>query len=280
MIKLEQQEQCSIVTLTTHSINPLSALWQDELQQLLEQLEQLAASAQPGAVVQINFDASPPDYQLEQLAAMGRAQAGACMQLLASYQQLLRRLERLSLPVLAILQGQVLGHAWGLALACHRRYAIGAGQFGLPQATLGLLPCGGALVRSGRLLGLQRALALLLDGTALDNANALQLGLLHGSAADASALSAVLAAEAANAAPAHQAWDSARPAVPDGPLDSAAHQAFLQLAPARLRTRHPQDVPAELAILCALAEAMLVDFDTAVLIESRYFCQLAIAFQG
>jgi 3-hydroxyacyl-CoA dehydrogenase/enoyl-CoA hydratase/3-hydroxybutyryl-CoA epimerase len=55
---------------------------------------------------------------------------------------------------------------------------------------------------------------------------------------------------------------------------------LLQLAPARLRTRHAAPAPAEQAILCALAEGMLVDFDTAVLIESRYFCQSAIAFQA
>lgn len=280
MIKIQQQQQRCVVTLNTRSINPLSALWQDALQQLLEQLEQLSASAQTGAVVQINFDGSPPDYQLEQVAALGRAQASACMQRLASYQQLLRRLERLSIPVLAILRGQVLGHAWGLALACHRRYALGTGQFGLPQATLGLMPCGGALVRSGRLLGLQTALPLLLDGAALDNASALQLGLLHGAAADAPALSALLAAESAGATSPLQPWDSTRPALPGGALDSAANRAFLQLAPARLRTRHAQDVPAEQAILCALAEGLLVDFDTAVLIESRYFCQIAIAFQG
>ena len=280
MINIQQQEQCWIVTLNARSINPLSARWQEALQHLLEQLEQLAASAQTGAIVQIKFDASTPDYQLEQLAALGRAQAAACMQRLASYQQLLRRLERLSIPVLAILQGQVLGHAWGLALACHRRYASGAGQFGLPQATLGLMPCGGALVRTGRLLGLQAALPLLLDGTALDNASALKLGLLHGTIADASALSDVLAAEAAAAVAPVQPWDSAATSLPGGALNTAANQAFLQLAPARLRARHPQDVPAEQAILCALAEGMQVDFDTAVLIESRYFCQTAIEFQG
>ncbi|MYN45954.1 hypothetical protein GTP23_12940 [Pseudoduganella sp. FT93W] len=279
MIKIEQQAQQLLVTLSSNSINPLSRSWQQALQGLLDSLELQASQGAHSLLVQISFDASKVDYQLAHLAALTRQQAPDCMQLLASYHALLRRLERLPMPVVAVLEGAVCGHAWGLALACQRRYALGSGSYSLPQATLGVAPCGGALVRTGRLLGLQAALPLLLDGRECDSATALQLGLLHGIAADAAALAGQLQ-HCRQAGALRQPWDVALPALPGGAIGSPANLAFLQLAPARLRARHAAPAPAEQAILCALAEGMLVDFDTAVLIESRYFCQSAIAYQA
>lgn len=280
MIKVEQQPHFIQVTLSSNSINPLSRSWQQALQGLLETLEQQTGESAAAPLVQISFDASKAEFQLEHLAALTRQQASDCMQLLSSYHGLLRRLERLPIPVIAVLEGAVSGHAWGLALACQRRYALGVGSYSLPQASLGITPCGGALVRTGRLLGLQATLPLLLDGSACDSSAALQLGLLHGIAADRAALAGLLQQCGQAGMPLRQPWDEKMPALHGGAIDSPANLAFLQLAPARLRTRHAAPAPAEQAILCALAEGMLVDFDTAVLIESRYFCQSAIAFQA
>ena len=65
---------------------------------------------------------------------------------------LFRRLETLGRPVVAAINGAALGGGLEIALACHRRIALDApgSQIGQPEATLGLLPGGGGVVRTVR----------------------------------------------------------------------------------------------------------------------------------
>src|SRR5689334_3125751 len=78
----------------------------------------------------------------------------------------LRRLETLGKPVVAAINGAALGGGLEIALACHHRVAAeGRYEIGLPEVTLGLLPGGGGVVRTVRMLGLQTALLeVLLQG--------------------------------------------------------------------------------------------------------------------
>lgn len=277
MISIVQQAQRIIVKLDTASIHPLHSAWQQALRELLEQLEKHTAGATQAAIVKINFQPEVPERRYAQAPALSREQAPACMQQLASYHALLRRLEQLPVPVVAAIQGNIGEHAWGLALACHRRYSFATASIGLRPALRNVAPCGGLLVRTARLLGLQTTLAVLLDDFELDSNKALELGLLHATATNAAQLDYHLQQSTFLPHPLLQPWDEKRPTLPGGAPDSPANQAFLQLAPARLRARPEGATAAARAILCALAEGLLVDFDTAALVESRYFCQSAIA---
>src|SRR3546814_18119504 len=69
-------------------------------------------------------------------------------------------LETLGVPVVAALNGSALGGGLELALAAHRRIALDnpQSQFGFPEVGLGILPGGGGIVRSVRMLGLMKAL--------------------------------------------------------------------------------------------------------------------------
>ncbi|HEY0125814.1 MAG TPA: enoyl-CoA hydratase/isomerase family protein, partial [Blastococcus sp.] len=99
----------------------------------------------------------------------------------------LRRLETLGIPVAAAINGAALGGGLEIALACHHRVAMDNPEvkLGFPEVTLGLLPGGGGIVRSVRLLGLTTALLeLLLQGRQLRPEKALKLGLVHETAAD------------------------------------------------------------------------------------------------
>lgn len=73
-----------------------------------------------------------------------------------------------------------------------------------------------------------------------------------------------------------QPWETKGFRLPGGELATAPVQALLQVAPAMLRARTGGHAPAPEAILCAMVEGLQVDFDSALLIESRYFCQTAI----
>ncbi|MCG7631296.1 3-hydroxyacyl-CoA dehydrogenase NAD-binding domain-containing protein [Gordonia McavH-238-E] len=195
---------------------------------------------------------------------------------------LLRRLERLGVPVVATINGTALGGGLELTLATHHRIAVKSGgvRLGLPEVTLGLLPGAGGVVRSVRLLGVQKALAsLLLTGRQVDATAALELGIvdeLVDSPADlASAAKAWILANP----DARQPWDMPGYAIPGGaPGDPAQPlHASLPLLTATLRADlKGANYPAPRNILKAAVEGAQVDFDNALRIETRYFVDLAV----
>jgi len=87
------------------------------------------------------------------------------------------RIEKAGKPVIAALHGTVAGGALELALACHGRVAEEGAQLSLPEVTLGILPGAGGTVRLPRLVGVEAALDLILNGrkVAADEAAALRL---------------------------------------------------------------------------------------------------------
>ncbi|MHA4871311.1 enoyl-CoA hydratase/isomerase family protein [Duganella sp. PWIR1] len=272
MITTQHNGDTITVLLAARSINPLSRLFQRELDDLLDQLE----SRHPdlGAIL-IGFDANAadPSHELEHLMALTPAQAADCMHMLASYNALLCRLEGMGVPVTATLRGDVGGHALGLALACHRRIALADTHLSLPQVLMGLAPVAGEIARTVRLTGVQAAMPLLLEGARLNAAQALQAGLVHAVVADETELADVVRDTSVGAV---QPWETKNYQLPGGGMDAAPVRALLQIAPARLRQRAAGAAPAAEAVLCAMVEGLRVDFANALCIESRYFCQTAI----
>ncbi|MFD7658588.1 3-hydroxyacyl-CoA dehydrogenase NAD-binding domain-containing protein [Actinosynnema sp. NPDC059797] len=188
----------------------------------------------------------------------------------------LRRLERLGRPVVAAINGAALGGGFEIALACHHRVVLDDDRIklGLPEATLGLLPGGGGVTRMVRLLGVQPALPLLMEGRQLRPARALQAGMVHELAATREEL--VEKARAwikANPEPV-QPWDRPGYAVPDVRVGDPALYGLLSAAPAVLRKKTHGAFPAPEKILAAAVEGALVDFDTALQVEGRYFVEL------
>lgn len=269
-----QEDGVVSVTLAARAINPLSRLFQRELATLLAQLE--LRRGQLAAVI-IGFDAAPApsQHELAHLLALTPAQAADCMQMLASYNALLQRLEHMGVPVAAVLDGDIRGHALGLALACHYRVGLAAARLSLPQVRLGLTPVAGEIVRTVRLAGLRAAMPLLLDGLALSAEQARQAGWLHAVAADQRQLAGLAAALRQQAA--SQPWHARQHRLPGGGPESAAGRALLLGTLARLPAPAHPGASAATAILCAMAEGAQVSFEHALLIESRYFCQTAIA---
>jgi 3-hydroxyacyl-CoA dehydrogenase/enoyl-CoA hydratase/3-hydroxybutyryl-CoA epimerase len=91
-----------------------------------------------------------------------------------------RELEKLQVPVVAAINGAALGGGFELCLACNHRIVVDAPHavVGLPEVTLGLLPGAGGVVRLTALIGLEKALPLLLEGKQLRPAEALKQGLV------------------------------------------------------------------------------------------------------
>ncbi|TQT11684.1 enoyl-CoA hydratase, partial [Xanthomonas perforans] len=94
-------------------------------------------------------------------------------------QQLMRRIERMPKPVIAMINGFALGGGLELAMACHLRIAAATARLGQPEINLGLIPGFGGTQRLLRLTGRAAALELCLLGLPIDAARALQLGLVN-----------------------------------------------------------------------------------------------------
>src|ERR1700761_7003208 len=100
----------------------------------------------------------------------------------------LRALETLGRPVVAAINGAALGGGLELALAAHHRIAadVPGCQVGFPEVGLGLLPAGGGVIRTVRILGVTDALEkVLLSGKRYGPAEALELGLVDEVISDA-----------------------------------------------------------------------------------------------
>ncbi|MFC6082152.1 enoyl-CoA-hydratase DpgD [Sphaerisporangium aureirubrum] len=92
-----------------------------------------------------------------------------------------RLTERFSLskPVIARVHGYALGGGFELALACDVIVASEQAVFGLPEATLGLVPGAGGVFRLARQLPLRTAMGYLLTGRRMDARTALHHGLVN-----------------------------------------------------------------------------------------------------
>lgn len=106
-------------------------------------------------------------------AEEGRAKA-------AEGQRIFRRLDRLTVPTIAAIDGACMGGGTELALSCQWRLASdrSSTKLGLPEVRLGIIPGFGGSVRLPRLIGLQRALRMILTGKSVSAAQALRWGLV------------------------------------------------------------------------------------------------------
>ncbi|WP_395244860.1 3-hydroxyacyl-CoA dehydrogenase NAD-binding domain-containing protein [Agromyces sp. MMS24-K17] len=191
---------------------------------------------------------------------------------------LLRRLERLGKPVVATLNGTALGGGLEVALAAHHRIAasdVKGAQFGLPEVSLGLLPGGGGITRTVRMLGLQKALQdVILPAAKFRADEALAVGLVDELAPLAELHERARAWIAANPAPV-KPWDAPGFRLPGGAVSSPTVATMLPAMPALLRKQlKGSPMPAPRAALAAAVEGAYVDFDTASTVETRYLVHL------
>ena len=94
---------------------------------------------------------------------------------------LLRAIETLPCPTVALMHATTLGGGLEVALACDYRFAAPECKaIGLPELQLGVLPGAGGCVRLPRLIGLQPAVELILGSKVIDATKAADLGIING----------------------------------------------------------------------------------------------------
>ncbi|SEQ59328.1 enoyl-CoA hydratase-related protein [Thalassovita taeanensis] len=181
----------------------------------------------------------------------------------------LRELETSGKPVVAALPGTTSGVGLEIALACHRRIAAqnDSAVFGFPEVIFGLVPSFGGTQRLPRLIGIQRALPLLLTGTEVSAAEAHEMGLVNQLVAPDLLQSAAHDWVLSSLNPTAQSWDKRGFSVPGIDINSvSAHRLFMGLS-GSVHARTGGNFPAPHAILSCVYEGLRVPFDIGMKVE-------------
>lgn len=93
-------------------------------------------------------------------------------------QEVFNRIAELPVPTIAAINGYALGAGLELALACSIRIATETSKFGSPEVNLGIIPGDGATQRLPRVIGLGRAMSMILTGEMIDARTAHNYGLI------------------------------------------------------------------------------------------------------
>ncbi len=119
-----------------------------------------------GAGNHFSFGASVEEHRKEQAPSM-----------LAGFHAMIRQVASYPVPVAALVEGQCLGGAFELVLACHLVFAAPSAKFGCPEIQLGVFPPVLAAIGAQRLGG-PLAERLIVTGATIDAAAAEKAGMV------------------------------------------------------------------------------------------------------
>ncbi|WP_030751834.1 3-hydroxyacyl-CoA dehydrogenase NAD-binding domain-containing protein [Streptomyces griseus] len=276
-----EQDDTGIVTLVlddpNQSANTMNQAFRASITAVAERLE-----AEKDSIRGVIYTSAKKTFfaggDLKDMIQAGPEHARDIFDAAMDMKRALRRIETLGKPVVAALNGAALGGGYEIALASHHRIALDApgSKIGLPEVTLGLLPGGGGVTRTVRLMGITDALLkVLLQGTQYTPKRALDSGLVHELAATPEEMMAKALAFIDAHPESAQPWDVPGYRIPGGTPSNPKFAANLPAFPANLRkTLNGAPYPAPRNIMAAAVEGSQVDFETAQVIESRYFTEL------
>jgi len=164
-----------IVTINRpEAMNALNTKVFSELNAVLDEVERLKTVK--GIIVTGNGKAFVAGADIAEMVDMGSDEAEKFS---LNGQRTFDRLESLSIPVIAAVNGYALGGGCELAMACDIRIAGVKAKFGQPEVSLGLIPGFAGTQRLSRHIGLGNSLLLLMSGDMVNADEALRIGLVQ-----------------------------------------------------------------------------------------------------
>lgn len=173
---LQHEGQVLQITLADPPGNVLDSVMMAEIASLLEsegRKPELKAIVFEGEGKHFSFGASVEEHQ--------KAQAP---QMIHSFHALFKQLLALATPTVAVVRGQCLGGGMELAAFCNFVLAEPSARFGQPEIVLAVFPPVAALILPP-IIGQTRADDLILTGRSINAETALEWGLVHHMAEDA-----------------------------------------------------------------------------------------------
>jgi len=179
-VRVSREGPVAILTIQRPEVkNALSA---STMREIREAIESLSADAGVGGIVLTGFAGALAGADINELAALPTPEACEAM-CLAGY-AILGLIARLPKPVVAAVDGPVLGGGAEISMACHARVVGRSLLLGQPEVNLGIIPGYGGTQRLPRLVGVERALDLLRTGRTIGAADACAWGWATGDPSD------------------------------------------------------------------------------------------------
>ena len=165
--KLTIDGDVATVTINSPPVNALSQVVRDGLKRGVE-----AADANPAVRAIIIICAGRTFIAGADISEFGKPPAAPYLP------DVLDTIENASKPVVAALHGTALGGGFEVALTAHYRIAVPSAKCGLPEIKLGLIPGAGGTQRLPRLIGVEKALEVILSGTPFGASEAKEWGVV------------------------------------------------------------------------------------------------------
>lgn len=173
---LNEKEE-GIIVVTINRPDKLNALNGELLEELQSAFTHIEENSQIKAVIVTGSGnkAFVAGADIKELRELNR-ESGE--KLSSNGQQIFSFIEQCSKPVIALINGYALGGGAELAMACHIRIATDNALIGLPEVSLGLIPGYGGTQRLPSLVGISKAMEMILTGKPIKAEEAERFGLV------------------------------------------------------------------------------------------------------
>ncbi|GAB3979184.1 3-hydroxyacyl-CoA dehydrogenase NAD-binding domain-containing protein [Spirosoma terrae] len=288
MIQYAVDQHIAVITWAMTS-SPMNVLNDDSIPAFESALEQAFAD---DSVKGIIITSAKPEFvagaDLKMILRNNDKDPTDMLKVSSELNRVFRRIETSGKPTVAAINGTALGGGYEICLACHHRIALANPKtaIGLVEVTIGLLPGAGGTQRLPRMLGIQVALPLILEGKKVGVQEAKSLGMIDDIADTPDEMMAKARAWIeANPKPI-KPWDEVdrktgkivgkdNVKVPGGNVQSAVGAQTFGVGTAMMMDKTKGNYPAPLEIMACVYEGLQVNIDRALSIEARHFVKVA-----
>lgn len=174
-VRLEKHDGIGELILNSPPANALSDKFLEQFQ------DKVRLAAEDCDIRSVLFRSEVPGIFMAgaDLKKMLERSRGGLREYMNRVRHVLRDIETMPQPTVAIINGHALGGGCELALCCDFRFMCrGKGRIGLPEVNLGIIPAAGGTGRLPRLIGIGRSRDIIMMGETLTGKEALKTGLI------------------------------------------------------------------------------------------------------
>lgn len=176
-IAVSTEGKTTVITISRpQALNALNAATISELGDVLNRLDS-DASCRVVIITGSGDKSFVAGADIKEFSDFGTAEAEELAR--NGQRTLFTRIEHMTKPVIAAINGFALGGGLELALACHIRYASQNARLGLPEVTLGLIPGYGGTQRLPKLIGKGLANEIIFSAKMISATRAAEIGLVN-----------------------------------------------------------------------------------------------------